>query len=144
MARADFKFFLAHRARYCEIDAQGIVFYGNYLSFFDNTLTDFFRQFDFDFVNYPRDTGCDFHVVRAEIDYRKPVALDEEIVIGARIDKVGRSSITFRLEVHPKSGDDLRCAGLIVWVHADQNTHKSVALPPSLLDRIAAADFAPV
>src|SRR5882724_11001665 len=47
MPRADFRFALPHRVRYAEVDSQAIVFYGNYLTFLDNALTDYIRQFGF-------------------------------------------------------------------------------------------------
>jgi diguanylate cyclase (GGDEF)-like protein/PAS domain S-box-containing protein len=47
MPRADFRFSLPHRVRFNEVDSQAIVFYGNYLAFFDNALTDYVRQFGY-------------------------------------------------------------------------------------------------
>lgn len=131
MSRADFHFVLPYRVRYADSDAQRIVFYGNYLTFFDNAITDYLRPFGYRPLQHPEETGADFHVVKVELDYRASVALDEEIDICARIERIGRSSLTFRCEVHPKDGDDLRVGGTIVWVYTDQTTHKSTPLPPT-------------
>lgn len=133
MARGDFHFALPYRVRYADSDAQRIVFYGNYLTFFDNAITDYLRAFGYQPLQHPVDTGADFHVVKVELDYRAPVDLDEEIEICARPERIGRSSLTFRCEVHPKGRDEIRVAGTIVWVYTDQTTRKSTPLPPDYI-----------
>jgi acyl-CoA thioester hydrolase len=138
MSRANFRFALPHRVRYAEVDSQGIVFYGNYLTFLDNALTDYIRQFGFVPGDHLRDTGADFHIVKAEIEYKAPIPLDAEIEICVRATRVGRSSITFAGEIHPQGRDDCRATATIVWVYTDQNTHKSTPLQRSFVDGIAA------
>ncbi len=133
MARADFKFSLHHRTRYAEIDSQSIVFFGNYLTYFDNALTDYVREMGFDPMTHPQETGADFHVVKVELDYRAPVRLDEEIEICARVERIGRSSLVHRVEVHPKGRDEFRVGGQITWVYTDQTTHKSTPVPADLI-----------
>jgi acyl-CoA thioester hydrolase len=53
---------------------------------------------------------------------------------------MGRSSLTFLLEIHPKDEDDLRATGEVVWVNTDQATHKSAALPDELVEKIMALE----
>lgn len=136
MARADFRFALPHRVRFSEVDSQAIVFYGNYLAFFDDALTDYVRQFGYTPLQHVRETGADFHIVKAEIEYKAPIPLDAEIEICVRATRVGRSSITFAGEIHPRGQDDCRARATIVWVYTDQAAHKSTPLPRAFVDGI--------
>jgi acyl-CoA thioester hydrolase len=138
MPRADFRFALPHRVRYAEVDSQAIVFYGNYLTFLDNALTDYVRQFGFVPGAHVAETGADFHIVKAEIEYRAPIPLDAEIDICVRTVRIGRSSLTFAGEIHPRGADDCRARATLVWVYTDQASHKSTPLPPAFVDGITA------
>ena len=81
-------------------------------------------------------TGEDFHTVRTVVEYAAPINFDEDIDVHTRIAKIGRTSMTFLLEIHPKDTDDLRATGEVVWVNADQTTHSSTPLPEDLVELI--------
>ena len=57
-----------------------------------------------------------------------------------RTSRLGRSSLTFLLEIHPAGKDDLRATGEVVWVNTDQATHKSAAVPQELVDKMVALE----
>ncbi len=59
---------------------------------------------------------------------------NEDIDVYVRVSRVGRSSLTFLLEIHPQGTDDLRASGEVVWVNTDQTTHLSVEVPEELKD----------
>ncbi len=59
MPKADYKFFFPFRVRYAETDAQGIVFNGNYLTYTDTAIYEYFRSLSFNFVEYVNQTGAD-------------------------------------------------------------------------------------
>ena len=61
---------------------------------------------------------------------------DEEVEIGTKIEKLGRSSMTFRFAVFGKEESNMRSAGEVVWVNADQTAHKSAPLPEVLRERV--------
>ncbi|MEL0018742.1 MAG: thioesterase family protein, partial [Rickettsiales bacterium] len=81
-----------------------------------------------------------FHTVRTLVEYQQPIAFDEDIEVHVRVARLGRSSITFLLEIHPQGGDDLRATGEVVWVNTNQATHKSAPVPRELVDKIAALE----
>lgn len=129
MKRSDFWHFTPFRIRYYETDAQGIVFNANYLAFFDTAITEYLREIAFDWQGQKARSNTEFHVVRALVEYAAPVRYDEEIEIGTKVEKLGRSSATYRFGVFGKGESDARSTGEIVWVNTDQSTHKSAALP---------------
>ena len=125
MARQEFRFFHPFRVRYSEIDGQGVVFNAHYLTYFDTTITEFFRHLGFDYQGYIRETGEDFHLVKSLVLYEKPILFDAEIDVGCRVEKIGNTSITFILEIFDKASDTRYCTGEIVWVNTHQTTHKT-------------------
>ncbi|MAG96529.1 MAG: thioesterase [Rhodospirillaceae bacterium] len=133
MARQDFNFSFPFRVRYAETDAQGVVFYGNYLIYYDTAISEYFRELPFDYMAEVERTGADFHVVQASVSYKETMVYDQEIEVMVRTSRVGRSSLTFALEIYEKGQDTLISTGEIVWVNTDQTSHKSVPMRPELL-----------
>ena len=129
MSRENFWFFHPFRVRYSEIDGQGVVFNAHYLTYFDTTITEYFRALGFDQYADAQASGIDFHVVRALVEYKQPVPYDTRIDVCVRIERIGTSSITFLLEIHPTGEDRLMTTGEIVYVHTDQKTHRPVPVP---------------
>jgi len=134
MARSDFAFFFPFRIRYSEIDGQKIVFNAHYLTFFDTAITEFLRQLRAELLELEDANGYEFHTVRNLIEYQAPIYFDEEIEVGVRIGRIGRSSLTFMIEIHGKGMEDLRSTGEVVWVNTDQATRKTVPVPELLRD----------
>jgi acyl-CoA thioester hydrolase len=121
------------RVRYAEIDGQKVVFNAHYLTYFDTAVTEYFRWLPFDILGYPERTGMDVHTVRTVVEYKAPIHLDEEIEVWTRVDRIGRSSLTFALEIHPRGAEDLRASGEVVWVNALAGEHRSTPLPDDLV-----------
>ena len=136
MAKSDYTFFFPLRVRYAETDAQGIVFYGNYLTYFDTAITEYLRNLPFDYLAHVQRTGTDFHVVKAAIEFFAPSHFDDEIEIHVRTGKIGRSSLTFFIEIFPKNDQTLLVKGEVVWVNTDQKAKKSALLPEELVVRV--------
>ena len=86
------------RVRWSECDLQGVVFYPNYLSYFDHALTELWREAvgPFGQIN---DLGVDLVVAEAEIRYRASARFDDEIEITAWITHLGRSSMVMEMAV---------------------------------------------
>lgn len=132
MERAEFGFFHPFRVRYSEIDLQGVVFNAHYLTYFDTAITEYFRWLDVDVIAEAKASGVDFHTVRSLVEYKAPIRLDQEIEVGCRAARLGRSSLTFVLAIFAKDERPLLASGEIVWVNTDQRTHKPLAISERL------------
>lgn len=135
MPREQFWFF--HPLRYSEIDGQGVVFNAHYLTYFDTTITEYFRALGYDQYADSKTSGIDFHVVKSVIEYKAPVRFDWELDVGARVARIGNSSLLFELAIFLKGGTEALVTGEIVWVYTDQTTHRPVSIPASIRDLIA-------
>lgn len=137
MSRDQFLFFHPFRVRYSEIDGQGVLFNAHYLTYYDTTITEYFRALGYDQYADAQKTGMDFHVVKSVIEYKAPIRFDQELDVGARVARLGNSSLVFELAIFPKGGDDLLATGEIVWVNTDQRTHRPAPITDDIRRLIA-------
>ena len=137
MSREQFWFFFPFRVRYSEIDGQGVVFNAHYLTYFDTAITEYFRALGFDQYADAKQSGIDFHVVKSLIEYKAPVRFDWELDVGARVARIGNSSLTFEMVIYLKGGSEALITGEIVWVYTNQQTHRPVTIPASMRAMIA-------
>jgi acyl-CoA thioester hydrolase len=130
MPRSDFKFSQIKRVRYAEIDAQAVVFNSRYLEYFDIGITEYWRAVG---MYDGEQKHAEFHVARAEVDYKAPILLDEEIDICVRCSRIGRSSMTFLFELHGAGRDDLRATGIEVSVHVSEARGPATPVPDAVV-----------
>jgi acyl-CoA thioester hydrolase len=106
---ADFDTSWSIRVYYEDTDAGGVVFYANYLKFFERARTEWLRSLGIDQLRLAHDTGMIFIVRRTTVDYLSPARLDDEILIRSRIDRIGGASVDFMQEAW--RGDTLLARG---------------------------------
>ena len=143
MARSDFKFSVKKRVRYAEIDAQAVVFNSRYLEYFDIGITEYWRAAGV-YDLWPANESPEFHVARAEVDYKVPILLDEEIDICVRASRVGKSSMTFLFELHGAGKDDLRAGGQLINVHVAEAQGAPAPVPDAFVSLFEAFEDRPL
>lgn len=83
------------RVYYEDTDAGGVVFYANYLKFFERARTEWLRHLGVNQSELAREQKCMFVVVGTELQYRSPARLDDMIDIRSTITELTRTSVTF-------------------------------------------------
>jgi acyl-CoA thioester hydrolase len=83
------------RVYYEDTDAGGIVYYANYLKFFERARTEWLRSLGVNQDLLLREHDAMFVVKNVSADYHAPARLDDVIKLTLRIDKLGRASIQF-------------------------------------------------
>ena len=78
--------------------------------------------------------GAELFVRKAQIEYHGSAGFDDEIDIGVRCARLGRSSMTMALAIF--RGDEHLIDGELVYVYADAHQKKSVAIPAAWRARI--------
>ena len=136
MKREQFKFHYSFRVRYSEVDAQGIVFNAHYLTYFDSAMTEYLRHIEYDYVNEVKERNEDFHTVKTLVEYKAPIYFDQIIDVCLKVKKIGTSSLTFYIEVHPNKEDNMRVSGEVIWVNTNQETHSSAPLSKNIIKKI--------
>ncbi len=137
MARSDFWFSFPFRIRYSEVDGQSIVFNAHYLTYYDTAISEYLRALAYDVYAVAVETGTDFHTVKTLVEYLAPIRFDDEIDVFVRTSRIGRSSMTFALEIHPKNENRVLATGEVVWVNALVGKHESTPVPEKLVASIA-------
>lgn len=127
MAREDFAFFHSLRVRWSEVDMQGIVFNGHYLTYFDVAFTEYWRRTGLPDVLQQAKDGREMFARKATIEYHGSARFDDVLDIGVRCAGFGRSSIRFLLEIH--LGDAHLISGELIYVYADTAARKGIPLP---------------
>jgi acyl-CoA thioester hydrolase len=109
------------------------VFNAHYLTYYDTAITEYMLATGFDHRAFMRSVCAEFHVVRAVVELKAPIYFEEQIEVWTRAARVGRSSLTFLLEIHPKDKDELRATGEVVWVCTLQKARQSTPVPQELI-----------
>ncbi|HEY8609515.1 MAG TPA: thioesterase family protein [Noviherbaspirillum sp.] len=135
MARADFSFFHSLRVRWAEVDMQGIVFNGHYLTYFDVAFTEYWRATELPGVLQQAADGREMFARKATVEYHAPARFDDVLDIGVRCAAFGRSSARFLVEVF--HGEQHLISGELVYVYADTTLRKGVAWPDAWRETIA-------
>ncbi|MFP5382843.1 MAG: YbgC/FadM family acyl-CoA thioesterase, partial [Gammaproteobacteria bacterium] len=81
-----------------DTDAGGIVYYVNYLKFMERARTEWLRALGFQHYTL-LDEDFLFVVRHADVDYRRPARIDDELAVSAAVERLGRASIFFRQQV---------------------------------------------
>ena len=132
MARGDFRFSHRLRVRWAEVDKQGIVFNGHYLTYFDIGVTEYYRDIGMPYPDAIAHEGSDLYAKKAEIEYHASAEYDDMLDVCVRVGRIGTSSFGFMLEIY--RSEDLLVSGSLVYVNADPLTRRSRPLPQSLID----------
>jgi len=108
-----------------DTDAGGIVFYANYLKFFERARTEWLRHLGVQQQHLREATGGMFVVGGTELKYHRPARLDDLLHVTARVTELGRASMTLQQEAWlTRDGvrAQLLCEGSIRigWVDAAQ------------------------
>jgi acyl-CoA thioester hydrolase len=141
MAPSDFAFRHSLRVRWAEVDRQGIVFNGHYLTYFDVGITEYFRQIGCPYPDALLAQGSDTFVVKAGIEYHAPAHFDDEVDLLVRVARIGRTSIQFLLEIH--RGQTHLVSGEVIYVNTDTQTRKPATVPEFLREAIARFERTP-
>jgi acyl-CoA thioester hydrolase len=124
------------RVRWAEVDRQGIVFNGHYLTYFDVGITEYYRALGYPYPDGLAQHGTDLYVRKAEVEYHASAEYDDEVDVCVRVERLGRSSFDFRVEIHRT--DQLLVSGKVIYVNADPMARKSAPLPDFLRNAIKA------
>jgi acyl-CoA thioester hydrolase len=80
------------RVRFNECDGQGVVFYANYLVYFDIAMTELWREAFGDGYAGMIANGTDAMVAEANIRYRASARFDDELDLVANVTRIGTTS----------------------------------------------------
>lgn len=122
------------RVYYEDTDAAGVVYYANYLKFFERCRTEWVRTLGYDQSELARDHAIVFVVGSVSLQYLKPARLDDLLSVGLEVEKLGRAQVVFRQ--HVRRGDEELATGTVQIVCVDPHKMKSTAIPDWLRQKL--------
>ncbi len=110
-----------------DTDAAGIVFYANYLKFFERARTEWLRGLGFAQEALRRDTGIAFVVSETAVRYRRPARLDDLISVSVDVLHLGQASLEIAQEA--RRADELLADGTIRIGCVELGTFRPCRIP---------------
>jgi acyl-CoA thioester hydrolase len=122
------------RVYYEDTDAGGVVFYANYLRFFERARTEMLRHFGFE-QDVLRDQENLLFVVRSvAVDYLKPARFNEQIAVSAKVVEYKKTSLTFEQNITRQQ--DLLCTASVRIACLDAQSMKPKLIPSAILQQL--------
>lgn len=126
------------RVYYEDTDAGGVVFYANYLKFFERARTEWLRIAGIGQQLLSESHRVMFVVKSTAVDYHAPAKLDDELKLSVVVERLGRASVQFTQEAWRVEGEDrcLLAVGRIKVGCVGTDTFMPSPIPDEVLDRI--------
>ena len=132
--RPPYRFSYRTRVGFDETDAQGIVYYGRYMPYFDRARVEYLRSLDV-LVREPADPEF---VMRAQhVEYHAPARFDDELDVFVRVRRIGTTSVSWEFEAYSVTGDERLVSALQTLVAVDATDRRPVPVEWRVRDAIA-------
>ncbi len=122
------------RVRYHECDAQGIVFNANWFTYFDVTLTEWFRAAFGSYSALAEEHGVDVVLAETTARFRGSARFDDELAIAVEVEQLGSTSMVVTYTAR-RDGEVL-VEGRTVYVFVDAQTLAKTPIPDAVRSRL--------
>ena len=136
-AKPPFKFSAQTRVGFSDTDAQGIVYYGRYLPYFDLARVEYHRNLGLLGMEIGEE-GQEFVMRALAVDYHAPAVFDDLIEVYVRLARIGRTSATYDLAAYRARDDLLMVTAQQTLVLVDLEERKAMPIPNAYKDAIRA------
>ena len=139
--RPPFKFSAFARVGFSDTDAQGIVYYGRYLPYFDQARVEYQRHLGLLHADLG---GAEFVMRALSVVYEAPAAFDDLLEVYVRTRRIGRTSITHEYCALRAEDAALMCTSEQTLVLVDLDERRPVAVPDTFREVVATFEGADV
>lgn len=125
------------RIYYEDTDAGGVVYYANYLKFFERGRTEYLREFDIQ-QDILLENRVAFVVKKVEMDCVKSARFNQLLNVKTEVFSLRKASLIFKQEIHHENGELIcHATTLIACVNLDKM--KAIAIPTEIIEVITRA-----
>ena len=135
MTRAAFSFSHPVRIYWEDTDAGGVVFYANYLKFFERARTEWLRALGVGQQQMRAEQRLMFVVTDTHVRFLKPARLDDELTVTVRLASAARATLS--LAQAALRGPALLADSRITLACVEADSFRPKRLPKSILDALA-------
>ena len=119
-----FKYSAVARVWFSDTDAQGVVYYGRYLPYFDHARTEYHRH-----LGPLEADGREFVMRASNVEYHAPARFDDLLEIFVRTARIGRSSATYECAAYRMEDDRLMVTATQTLVLVDLADRRPAEIP---------------
>ena len=130
-----FKYSALARVWFSDTDAQGIVYYGRYLPYFDHARVEYHRHLAISGVG--RD-GLEFVMRASTVEYHAPARFDDLLEVFVRLKRIGRTSLTYECAAYRVDDDALMVTADQTLVLVDLDRRRAQPIPDDFREAIRA------
>jgi acyl-CoA thioester hydrolase len=134
--RPPFRFAAYTRVAFSDTDAQGVVYYGRYLPYFDLARTEYHRA-----LGEIGAARTEFVLRASSVEYLAPARFDDLLEVFVRIGRIGRSSVTYEYAAYrlgPDGQDALMVTAAQTLVLIDHDDRRTLPVPESFRAHVEA------
>jgi acyl-CoA thioester hydrolase len=124
----------SYRVIYGDTDQMGVVYYANYLRWFERGRAEFLRQIGLPYSDIERE-GIHFPVVEVTCRYAQSARYDELVRIETELAELGRASLSFAYRIRREPDSTILATGTTKHASVD-SAGQIVRIPRTLLDAI--------
>ena len=119
------------RVYYSDTDHGHVVYYSNYLKWFEIGRTEILRQVGYDYSDFEKQNLI-APVVEVKCNYKQPARYNDIIIIKTTIDNIGNSSIKFNYDIIRKNDKVVLANGYTINVFVNMKTQESTPITEEL------------
>ena len=135
--RPPFKYSVLARVWFSDTDAQGVVYYGRYLPYFDHARTEYHRHLGR--ITIP---DAEFVMRASQVEYEAPARFDDLVESFVRISRIGRTSVTYDFAAYRLPDDTLMTTATQTIVLIDVEERRPRPVPEEFRSLIRAFEGA--
>jgi acyl-CoA thioester hydrolase len=129
-----FKYAAYTRVGFSDTDAQGIVYYGRYLPYFDLARVEYHRHLDL----LEGETEHEFVMRACSLEYLAPARFDDLIEVFVRLSRIGRTSATYEFAAHRAEDDVQMVTARQALVLVDLEERRAAPIPEAYKQAVLA------
>ena len=136
MPRPPFKFSAITRVGFSDTDAQGVVYYGRYMPYFDLARVEYHRH-----LGRPHLGDVDFAMRAVAVEYLAPARFDDLLEIFVRVERIGTTSITYDHAAYrlvDGADDELMATAKATLVCIALDVRRAAPVPDAFRDQVTA------
>jgi len=130
------RFTIEEHVRWSDIDRAGIIYYGQFLRFFEIAETELFRSVGLPYSEIFDRLDIWLPRVQIHFEFHKPLVLDDLIEVSAYVGRFGTKSLSLGFEVLRKGEPGLVADGQVVLACVSRSTFKSIPVPKEIRERL--------
>ena len=122
------------RIYYEDTDSGGVVYYANYLKYYERARTEYLRSYNFNQSILKKEKNLVFAVSEINVNYIKPLFLDDVIKVTCSIEKISKTSINFVQRI--TNQDDIGISSAFCKIVCLNENFKPTKIPDVIADKI--------